>query len=314
MLLQQKFSSDEEQDIFEEILSKLQTDKPEKMSVILDALYEKYPKEKVYNVVNELNEFDLLEDESIYEVYASNLGPQLSFWSLNAGAPNALTAKETQERIRTTNLAVLGSGVSQQLIADKAKISGFENVLQVSISEKTDEAEVRSIIENCDFFIYDADEWNPHFLELVNKTAFEFDKPWILFNGIVDLKASVGPLFKGRETGCYNCLMSRIKSNMEFIPYFNEFEKHLADNKKSGARQGAPIVLYDMAASICIMEALKYITEWAIPILYKNFITINAMGLEVKVHPFLKAPVCDVCTPNIEFNPAPWLEPVTLKN
>jgi|GEM_PF-2030917 bacteriocin biosynthesis cyclodehydratase domain-containing protein len=309
-----EFNNDEERQIFEIIITELKKPKPQKLENIVNNLYKSHAKEKVYNVINQLNDFDLLEDDSLYEIFNGNLDAQLSFWSLNSGAPNAISAQETQERIKNTKLLLLGTGVFLNLIENKAKLSGFENITIVKISSELNEDEIISSVKQSDFFIYDADEWNPFYLELVNKTAVENNKPWILFNGVQNLKASVGPLFVGRETGCYHCLLNRIKSNIEFLPYFNEYEKHLLKDRQSGQRQGAPIVLYDIAASICMLEALKYITEWTIPILYKNFITINAMGLETKIHPFLKAPVCDVCTPNLEFNSAPWLEPVTLKN
>lgn len=309
-----EFTNEDERQIFNTIINGLTKQSPDNLENLINTLHKEYSKEKIYNVINQLKDFDLLEEDHLYEMFQRDLEVQLSFWSLNSGAPNAISAKETQSRIKDAKLLLLGNGLSLNLLEGKAKISGFENIYLFDISQKLEEQVLVNLIKNSDFLIFDADRWNPYLLDLVNRTAIDHKKPWILFRGIENMKISIGPLFVGKETGCYNCLMSRIKSNLEFIPYFNEYEKHLINNKMLSQRQGAPIVLYDIAASICVFETIKYITEWTIPILYKNIMTINAMGFETKLHPFLKSPVCSVCSPNLEFNPAPWLEPVTLNS
>lgn len=298
----------EEKDIFEKLLTRYKY----KSTDSLEELCGKYSKDKVYSIVSKLNDYGLFEDQELYKTFDKDLDLQLRFWSLKSCMPHSISAQETQKRIKNSKLLLLGNGVSLDLLESKSKLSGFENITKITLSSKLDETTLTKNIENSDFIIFDNNEHNPYFLEFLNQVAFRNDKPWILFNGVDSLKASIGPLFKGKETGCYKCFMSRLKSNMAFLPYFEEFEKYLISRKKTAASQGAPMVLYDMAASICVLEAEKYLTDWAIPMLYKNYLTINVLGLETKLHPFLKSPVCEVCTPQSDFNPAPWLEPITL--
>lgn len=308
-----EFNDEIDKEIFKIIIDDQRSDTPGKIDELIGDLSTRYDKAKIYNVIDQLEEFNLLDEDNFYASYDRDLESQLCLWSLNAGNSEEPNANEMQQKIKNSKLLLIGTGVFLKLIEAKSKLSGFDTLDVIDLSSNISDEDLKESIIGSDFFIFDADEWYPHYLDLVNLTAVENNKPWIIFMGVHSLKASVGPLFIGKETGCYNCLIDRIKSHMDFIPYFSEYENYLKEHKTCGKRQGSPIVIYDMIASICVLEALKYITEWTIPILYKNFLTFDLFDLSTKLHPFLKAPVCNVCTPNVEFNSAPWLEPCTLK-
>lgn len=279
---------------------------------IVNRLCEEFDRTKVFEVIQELEDLFILEKDSLKENYTEHLKEQIEFWQ-HGECALTLSANETQEKIENTKLFLFGCELMIDLLHHKAIESGIIHIEKMDISEAEQIRKIEFCIEDSDFLIIDADRWNPALLDHINETALKFNKPWILTRGINMTTASVGPLFVGRETGCYNCLMSRLKSNMEFLPYFQEYEKSLRKNYSFSSTQGGPIVLYDMLASICTVEMLKYITCWTVPAIYKAFLTIDFYAYEIRTHQLLKSPGCPVCSPSIAFNPAPWLEPLTLK-
>ncbi|MCC8088618.1 MAG: hypothetical protein LIO79_05065 [Rikenellaceae bacterium] len=309
-----EFHDEEEKKIFECIIQQSKKEPKIHVNEVISNLTTKFSKEKIYNVINELTEFDLIEEENLYSSFSKDLEAQLSLWSLNTGASSVITARQTQEKIINTNLVIIGSGISLKYLIEKSTVSGFEKITIIDLENEVDNQSLERKLLSSDLIIFDANRWSPYYLNFVNELAVANNLAWILFSGVQGFVAKIGPLFIGKETGCYNCFISRIKSNMNFVPYFNQFEKHLLENKASSQNTGGPIVLYDIAASICVLEAIKYVTECSVPVIYKNMITMNLYGYETKIHNFLKAPVCTVCTPRLERNSAPWLEPVTLKN
>ncbi len=166
-----------------------------------------------------------------------------------------------------------------------------------------------------DFFVVDSVEWNPYYTELINRKALENNKPWLFVGGFEEYLLKVGPIFYGKETGCYNCLIKRIKSNNDYVNYLNGYESYLKAHKKSSKHDDFIYldVFYDIVANISLLEISKFFEFWSVPVVWKHFITINAINYEMDRHALLKVPFCYVCKPELEYNPSAWLESVTLK-
>lgn len=69
--------------------------------------------------------------------------------------------------------------------------------------------------------------------------------------------------------------------------------------------------VYDLLVSIAMLEAVKFVTKAAVPVLYKQFLTLQVRDYEVQTHSVLKVPDCPACGQD-ELRPSPWLEPVSL--
>ncbi len=305
-----EFYDEDEKQIFLDSVNLLQDEKAD-VDQILTHLYETYPKEKVNSVIEELENLDLLAEKELRDRFGDHVKEQLNFWSYSQ-SPRSPSALQMQERIEKTKLGIFGDPFNAQLISQKARMSGFVDVHAEDISTSPREEHILSQIEALDFFIVDAEKWNPEILEKINQQAVTKNIPWLYIQGCSPVSASIGPLFVGGQTGCYHCLMTRLKSNMEFVPHFEEFEKYLKNGKTSSTGCGAPMPMYDLLASISILEAIKYITEWSVPALYKSVITIDYYSLMTTHHKLLKVPTCPICVPNQDHLQAPWLEPVTL--
>ena len=197
-------------------------------------------------------------------------------------------------------------------LSEKAKNFGYKHIQKLHLKSVKEE-DVLKFIKESDFFIVDADDWNPYYLEFINKEAIKNEKSWLLIRGITGNSASIGPIFSGRDTGCYCCLNSRIKSNLQFLSYFEPYEDYLKKNKLSSKSFKPSPLIYDIISSIAILEISKFINNWAVPETWRHLINFNIFTYETQKHFLLKQPFCPVCKPEIEYNPSPWLESVTLK-
>ena len=62
-----------------------------------------------------------------------------------------------------------------------------------------------------------------------------------------------------------------------------------------------------------LLEVKKFIMQWSIPSTWRTIIKIDIDSFDLDKHSLLKKPFCEVCKPKLEYNPAPWLESITLK-
>lgn len=306
-----EFAGEEEREIFEESLSYLRERGAASAEKLIDRLARRYDRDKVCFVVNELRDYGIVEEHALRSRFNSKLREQLNFWSQASAYPGAKPADEIQEAIKETRLGLAGTGNLLSLLAEKARLSGFARVSQF---ETATTADWEKIVREQDFLIVAADDWDPNFLEKFNQLAAGAGKPWILVRGMDGSTASVGPLFVGRDTGCYHCLSSRQKSNMEHLPYFKAYEAYLKSQGRAARSEGGPMAAYDFMASVAVLEAVKYLTGWAVPAIYGAYITLDIFDYDLQTHPFLRSPVCPVCKPELDFSPAPWLEPISINS
>lgn len=174
---------------------------------------------------------------------------------------------------------------------------------------------VYKVFKEFDFVIVDAHKWSPYHLEIINKIAVELNKPWLYVSGINEISIEVGPLFHGKETGCYNCLIARLKSNNGNPQHLTSYEDHLRDAKIASASIEMPHdnILYALIANFAVYEVIKFIEEWALPVTWQSIVKFNLYNYSSSVHTLLKKPLCNVCKPKLTYNPSPWLDKITLK-
>jgi bacteriocin biosynthesis cyclodehydratase domain-containing protein len=303
-----EFDNEEKQFIFETLTKELK-----KNNLGLKSLFKKLVKEfdeaKVIDVLSTLNEYDLLPEEEIHEL-EGKISAKVNPYYDKADASG-------QKNISDLAILLLGDSLFSNVFSKRFSKSTFKKLDNLSFSdfEKLKEDFIDNYFETFDLIVFDAVEWNPYFAELINRKALEHNKPWIFIGGFEEYAIKIGPIFYGKETGCYNCLVKRIKSNHDHVNYFNSYENYLLKNKFS-SKPDQFIYLdtfYEMASSIVFLEITKLFELWSVPTIWKHFISINAINYEMVRHALLKVPFCNVCKPELEYNPAPWLETITLK-
>jgi bacteriocin biosynthesis cyclodehydratase domain-containing protein len=295
-----RFEGDEKKEIFLHII-KITREKNHSFKDLMKALKNKFEESKVMPVINELKE------SGIFNEYYTN--PKKDVKGLALG----LLGKQDFSRLKTEKtLEVIGSGELFDAFKKITNKGDFGSLNFTKIGNKNNEALIEKAFKRSDLVIVESNRWNPNFLEKVNQIALIQNKPWMLVRGMWRGYGSIGPLFYGKETGCYECLSARVKSNIEHLQYFLAYERHLKEEDKSAQPDWAPTGFHEIIASSAIFDGLKFLTEWDVPETYNNIVNFLP-SLTTEKHKLLKNPLCGTCKPELEYNLSPWIANIALK-
>lgn len=253
-----------------------------------------FEEDKVLSVLNNLREVGLIPDDT-----------------------NISMREQSSEfrRISDSSLTIIGNSKLTKALKVVCETEKFKNLSVFEYGIRNFDKKIPQIFKDNDFVIVDAHQWSPYHLEIINETAVKLNKPWLYISGVNEANIEIGPLFYAKETGCYNCLMSRIKSNHAHPQYLTSYENYLRELKRPSAYVDIhhDSIIYSLIANFAIYETIKYIEGWSLPITWQSIVKINLYNYESSIHTLLKKPLCEICKPNIKYNPAPWLDKITLK-
>jgi bacteriocin biosynthesis cyclodehydratase domain-containing protein len=283
-----EFDDKEQENIFEDIISIVKKEPKKKSLNFKKLLKQKHNESKVINVLKLLDSYSLIRYNYDHV--------EIAYPFLNK------------------NLSVFGQGETVNKLITIALDKGFRSNAY-PYNEELDELNIETIIKNSDFLLVDASEWSPLHIEIINEKALKYNRPWIYIGGIENDIFKIGPLFYGKETGCYNCLINRIKNNAEHLTYLNSYENFLKRNQRGSKPNIVPSfyrIVYDIIANLTILEVMNFFEDCTIPPTYRCLIEINYMTLEVTKHELLKMPYCEICKPQLQYNNSPWLDSISL--
>jgi len=294
-----QFDDKEKEDIFLNIVSEIKKNKELNLKELQQKVQTKSNVPKVIDVLKTLDEYRFL---------SYKISKELNNKIKDTGYHYSMDVKQSSDFI----LCIFGQGGLTKKIKEKAIAENFKEVKTYLFN---DEIDFEKAVNKSDFIIVDANEWSPFNIEIINKTALKHNKPWLYVGGLEEESIKIGPLFYGKETGCYNCLISRIKSNHAHPTFLNSYEDYLRSNRKSSKPDITPnsTIIYNIIANLTLLEVMKFIELWSLPVTWRSVININITNLNSTKHNLLKMPFCEVCKPELLYNPSPWLEAITLK-
>lgn len=294
-----QFDDKEKEDIFLNIVSEIKKNKELNLKELQQKVQTKSNVPKVIDVLKTLDEYRFL---------SYKISKELNNKIKDTGYHYSMDVKQSSDFI----LCIFGQGGLTKKIKEKAIAENFKEVKTYLFN---DEIDFEKAVNKSDFIIVDANEWSPLNIEIINKTALKHNKPWLYVGGLEEESIKIGPLFYGKETGCYNCLISRIKSNHAHPTFLNSYEDYLRSNRKSSKPDITPnsTIIYNIIANLTLLEVMKFIELWSLPVTWRSVININITNLNSTKHNLLKKPFCEVCKPELLYNPSPWLEAITLK-
>lgn len=272
----------EQSKILEEILSMLQNN--EDVFCIQEKLFKKFPKPTVTDTLNSL--LDAI--------------PSL--------IPTHKLSKDISKIVIISN-GFIGHQIKQniQLRNDELKLFDYSEI---------DGDTLDDIISSMDFAFVDATSWAPYFIRLINQKAIKWNKPWLLIGGQLSKHISIGPLFYGKDTACYECLITRVKTNLEYrnlysAYYDNLCNSHVVSSVKT--KDECDNTLLSLLADFAVIEYMNFVNGWNTPQTYRTVIEFNKNDFSLKKHTLLKVPYCTICNPKIEYDVNPWLDEICIK-
>ncbi|RXQ96651.1 hypothetical protein EO244_03220 [Ancylomarina salipaludis] len=295
-----EFDDIEKEAIFLKIVESIQG-KPSISLKQIRGLFEKNTDPKVTEVLNTLNDYGFLPIPTSMELVEKNNNEQTTDSNYN-----------TLEKI---DIGIIGEGPLFEMLSKRASSIHFSKIVKKNYSELKNAEDIEKLIHSVDFIIVDANQWSPFHLELINKIALKNEKPWLYVGGLEEISLKIGPLFYGKETGCYNCLISRLKSNHEYPEMLTAYEAYLHERKIASKPDLFPSleILYGLVSDLVLLEVAKFYESWSLPLTWRTVLSFDIMNYQMTQHSLLKKPFCEICKPELEYNPSPWLEAITLK-
>lgn len=298
-----EFSDKEKEGIFTAVIQLYKERQSYSFSEITRTLSSTYSLDKVMDVIGELEECGVLSEDFLL-IDREQL----------QGANYAGYAQPRNATLGNKTLGYIGAKVLGEEIRSKAKNYGYRRVVFYQPVESFSLGKVQDVFSRSDFVIVDAARWNPELLDNINMVALDMNRPWLLVDGMFDSRYfSVGPIFWGRSTGCYECYKRRLRSNDEFANYTNSYEDFLRDHHSFSKPDSIPNLVAKYMSCFIVIDISKYIGGWYIPETWRANVVFDISRFSVVRHVFLKTPICHICNPMLDYNPSPWLEAVTLR-
>lgn len=299
------FIDDEKELIFKNIIDLYEKKDFYTFQQIQRKLISKFPYSKILDVIQELYAVSILNSDNLEES-SEILKNETDFlpW-LN----------EEYKSLSEIKIGFIGEKELGVKIKEKALLSKYKEVSIRNLDGKVDESEIKKIISENDFLIVDSSVWDPYLMEQVNDIALSLNCPWLLIDGLIDpVNYSIGPIFHGQDSGCYECYRNRVRSNDEFFSYTKVYENYLRENRKMAKPDVVSEPIKDIIANIVVMDISKYLGGWYPPETWRASLIFNSQNYQFSKHNFLKAPICYKCNPILDYNTSPWLESITLKS
>lgn len=271
--------------ILEEILNMLLHD--ESIVYIKEKLCEKFPTSKVASTINSLS-------EAIPSLMRTSSEPE--------------NAKDVQKVVIISN-GYIGKQLkkSPQLKNDEILLLDYSQI---------NENVLDNIIPNMDFAFVDATSWAPYYIRLINQKALTWNKPWLLIGGQLSKNISIGPLFYGKETACFDCLIMRFKNNLDYSTLYSSYYNNLCSNHIVSSMQNISdedSTLMNLLVDFTLVEYANFISGWDVPQTFRTVIEFDKKDFSLKKHILLKVPYCNTCNPKIEYDVNPWLDEICIK-
>lgn len=279
-------------------------------------------------------DFETEEEEVVFTELVRSLNQEAFSWSTFLGglpASQRLLGVELRQSLEeegvffsatsggklhseTASLCVIGASCLTDEIATEASAMGFRRVTPIHLASDLPIEGVEKELSQADFAIVDAHRWSPYHLERINAMCVQRDIPWLYVEGIRGDEVSIGPIFWGRKLGCYNCLTARKHSNSRDLDSQLSYEKYLAEQRTASQPDAAYLspLRVKLVAHMALIEVLKFLDSYEVPAVWRTVIDFNITTYEVKKSHLLKHPYCPVCNPRVEYDPAPWLEEISL--
>jgi bacteriocin biosynthesis cyclodehydratase domain-containing protein len=151
---------------------------------------------------------------------------------------------------------------------------------------------LRAAIDSADLTIAAFEQRSLRVAHLINRICLANDRPWIIGSGDGNL-GTIGPLFIGRDTGCYNCYEALSDSAVTSRHMARRYRKHVLERGAGSFFAGLP-AFADVIAGYLTLASVHYLLE--IPnFLAGRIMNINFDRMIINIEDVLKLPRCPVC-------------------
>jgi ribosomal protein S12 methylthiotransferase accessory factor len=222
-----------------------------------------------------------------YIVEASEAAPssRLAFWD-----ELGVDADAAERRLREATVSVRGVGdVPVEFFAERL----CEHGVRVAAAG--------------DIAVVLADDYLHPELAAVNGAAIASGEPWLLVRP-VGAAIWVGPLFRPRETACWECLAHRMRMNRGIYRYM---ERRAGDTVPIRTPRAVMPGTLQVACGMAALETVRAIAGGDAAPLTDRIVTMDLLSRSSETHVVVRRPQCAVCGSGASAAPPP---PITLES
>lgn len=149
------------------------------------------------------------------------------------------------------------------------------------------------------------DDYDREELQRINQEALAAKHPWMLMKPVGE-ELWIGPIFVSQQTGCWECLVQRLRYNRQAYNIYMSKENSRPTMALARIAESSRT-----AAGIAALEVLKWLYFGKNEALEGKIFSIHAQSLTSCSHVLVKRPQCPVCgNPDASH---PSLEPMVLR-
>lgn len=178
-----------------------------------------------------------------------------------------------------------------RLQATKVSVDSFGSNLPVSQFKAALESLHIQVAENADIGIVLTDDYLQDGLHAYNQQALDSSRAWMLVKPVGTI-IWVGPIFQPGETGCWQCLVQRLRGN-------RPVEEFIQRRKPISTPLTAPLAslpaTLQTALGMAATEVFKWIVRGENKRLEGVLVTHDTLSLEIQNHSLVKRPQCPDC-------------------
>ncbi|HEX2913177.1 MAG TPA: TOMM precursor leader peptide-binding protein [Chloroflexia bacterium] len=195
-----------------------------------------------------------------------------AYWSIED-----IEAERVTERLKQVKVSVIPCG--------NAPVRQFENELTALGIQLTD-------AENSGLWVVLADDYLQPAISELNAKAVQAGTPWLLVkpNGRV---CWLGPLFIPGQTGCWECLAQRLRTNRSIQTFVLNHQHQM--QKTFPIKQVALPSTVNMALAMAATDVLRWVIRGSNPRLEGQVFTFDTVNLETQSHTLQRRPQCPAC-------------------
>ena len=186
----------------------------------------------------------------------------------------SIDTKEANKRLQSTRVALRALG--------SLSAEGLRESLEQLHIQVTNDGEIEVVL---------TDDYLREELDTINRVNLERDRPWMLVKPVGTL-LWIGPIFRSKKTGCWQCLTQRLRNN-------RPSEGFIQRRRENPTPLTPPLVdlptSQQMALTIAANEILKWVLLGGNQRLEGRIVTCNTLSLTLQDHALVQRVQCPCC-------------------
>jgi oxazoline/thiazoline synthase len=235
----------------------------------------------IFYVIGKLEEANLMDD------YAHPMPREVAaFWHSLGVTIEHVTEQLAQKTVRVISIGAVASAALEQHLAQLGvQCADEKTALTVVLTDDYDQ---------------------PYFDEL-NADALVRQAAWLILKP-QGLQSWLGPLFVPHETGCWRCLVQRLRENRTLEA---QVKRKLGQSTPLALPQNGLEITTQSALQIAAVEIAKWLVLDKPSRLQGAVLTFNHQQLELTTHQLTQRPQCPACG---SWQPSPTAQPLILQS